>query len=160
MSYISGEGCIILSGKRSFCLELFKQVVMYLSAFTKTPLFLNKALFYVDFKHFQLHGVGITGTRYIHLEYGPCPDQYQNLLQLFLSKGILESGKNHTLKSIEKPDLSVFSDTEKEVLAMVANLAARDGGKKLLKFSHEEEAFLKTKSMQLISYKYSKELKV
>lgn len=150
----------IFSGNRSFCLELFKQVVMYLSGFTKSPLFLNKALFYADFKHFQLHGVGITGTRYVHLEYGPCPDQYQNLLQLFLSKGILESGKNHTLKSVEKYDLRVFSDTEKEILEFVANLAARDGGKRLLKISHEEEAFTKTKSMQFISYKYSKELKI
>jgi hypothetical protein len=150
----------IYSGNRSFCLELFKQAVTYLSGFTKSPLFLNKALFYADFKHFQLHGVSITGTRYVHLEYGPCPDQYQNLLQLFLSKGILESGKNHTLKATEKSDLSIFSDTEKEILEFVAKLTEKDGGKKLLKISHDEEAFQKTKSMQLISYKYSEELRI
>lgn len=150
----------IYSGNRSFCLELFKQAVKYLCEFTKSPLFLNKALFYADFKHFQLYGTGITGTRYVHLEYGPCPDQYQNLIQLFLSNGILEACKNHTLKSVDKPDLCVFSDTEKEVLEMVANLAAKDGGKRLLNISHEEEAFKKTKAFQIISYKYSNELKI
>jgi hypothetical protein len=69
----------IYSGNRSFCLELFKQAACYLIEFTKSPLFLNKALFYADFKHFQQWGTGITGARYVHLEYGPCPDQFQNI---------------------------------------------------------------------------------
>lgn len=150
----------IYSGNRPFCLELLKQAVRYLIGFTKSPLFLNKALFYADFKHHKLHNVGITGTRYVPLEYGPCPDQYQNLIQLLLSNGTLEAGRNHTLKSVDKPDLSVFSDTEKEVLEMVAQLAAKDGGKRLLNLSHEEEAFKKTKAFEIISYKYSSELKI
>ena len=94
------------------------------------------------------------------MEYGPCPDQYQNLIQLFLSNGILEACKNHTLKSVDKPDLCVFSDTEKEVLELIANLAAKDGGKRLLSISHQEEAFKKTKAFQIISYQYSNELKI
>ena len=150
----------IFSGNRPFCLELFKQAVRYLIEFTKSPLFLNKALFYSDFKHFQLHEKSITGARYVHLEYGPCPDQYQNIYQLFLSKGVLIPGKQYTLKSTEKPVLSVFSDSEKEVLEFVARLAKADGGQKLLQISHEEEAYKKTNSLELISYKLSKELKI
>jgi putative zinc finger/helix-turn-helix YgiT family protein len=150
----------IFSGNRMFCLELFKQAVGYLIGFTKSPLFLNKALFYADFKHFQLYGVSITGARYVHLEYGPCPDQFQNIYQLLRSKGILLSGGYHMLKSSQKPDLSVFSDSEIEVLKFVAKLARGDGGKKLLKISHEEEAYTKTEPLQLISYEFSKELKI
>lgn len=150
----------IYSGNRSFCLELFKQAVRYLIGFTKSPLFLNKALFYADFKHFQIFGTSITGARYIHLDYGPCPDQYQNIYQLFLSKGILISGGHHVLKSTEKPDLSVFSDTEKEILEFVAKLAHVDGGKNLLKVSHKEEAFKKTEPLQFISYALSKKLQI
>lgn len=150
----------IFSGNRSFCLELFKQAVKYLISFTKSPLFLNKALFYADFKHFQQFGVSITGARYVHLEYGPCPDQFQNLYQLFLSKGILISGGHHILKSVEKPDLSVFSDSEKEILEFVAQNALKDGGQKLLKLSHEELAFKKTEPLQLISYEFAKGLKI
>lgn len=150
----------IYSGGRSFCLELFKQAVRYLIKFTKSPLYLNKALFYADFKHFQLHGVSITGARYVHLDYGPCPDQYQNLYQLFLSKGVLVAGGHHALKSTEKPDLTVFSDSEREVLQRVAEMTRTDSGKKLLKISHEEEAYKKTEPLQLISYEYSKGLKI
>lgn len=150
----------IFSGNRPFCLELFKQAVQYLIGFTKSPLFLNKSLFYADFKHFQRYGMSITGARYVHLDYGPCPDQYQNIYQLFLFKGILISGGYHTLKSTEKPDLNVFSDSEKEILEFVAQIAHADGGKKLLKMSHDEEAFKKTEPLQLISYEFSKKLKI
>jgi len=150
----------IFSGLRSFCLELFKQAVKYLIEFTKSPLFLNKALFYADFKHFQRYGMSITGARYVHLEYGPCPDQFQNIYQLFLAKGVLVSGGHHILKSMETPDLSVFSDSEKEILDFVAQIAQQDGGQKLLKLSHEEQAFKKTEPLQLISYELSKELKI
>lgn len=148
----------IFSGNRRFCLELFKQAVRYLIAVTKTPLFLNKALFYADFKHFQLYGQSITGARYVHLEYGPCPDQYQNLYQLFLLEGWLFCADQHNLQTNQKPDLSVFSDSEKEVLELVTKAAMRDGGKKLLKNSHEETAFKKTEPLQLISYDLSKGL--
>ncbi len=150
----------IYSGNRPFCLELFKHAVRYLIGFTKSPLYLNKSLFYADFKHFQRYGTSITGTRYIHLDYGPCPDQYQNIYQLFLLKGILVSGGHHILKSIAKPDLKVFSDTEKETLEFIAQISQADGGKKLLKISHEEEAFKKTEPMQIISYEFSKKLKI
>lgn len=150
----------IYSGNRLFCLELFKQAVRFLIGFTHTPLFLNKALFYADFKHFQNYGVSITGARYVHLDYGPCPDQYQSIYQLFLSKEILASGGHHILKSTAKPDLTVFSDSEKEVLESISEFVKQDGGKKLLKISHEEEAFKKTEPLELISYAYSKKLKI
>jgi Antitoxin SocA-like, Panacea domain len=150
----------IYSGNRTFCLELFKQAVRYLIEFTKSLLFLNKALFYADFKHFQQYGVSITGARYVHLEYGPCPDQFQNIYQLFLSKEVLISGGHHILKSIEKPDLTVFSDSERETLEFVAQIAQVDGGKKLLKISHDEQAFKKTEPLQLISDEFAKGLKL
>ncbi len=150
----------IYSGNRTFCLELFKQAVRFLIKFTKSPLFLNKALFYADFKHFQQYGISITGARYVHLEYGPCPDQFQNIYQLFRSKGILISGGHHILKSIEEPDLSFFSDTEKEILQFIAKKTAADGGKSLLKISHDEEAFKKTEPLEIISYEFSKKLKI
>ena len=64
------------------------------------------------------------------------------------------------MKDKEKPDLGVFSDSEKEVLEFVARIACKDGGQKLLKVSHEEQAFKKTEPLQLISYEFSKELKI
>lgn len=150
----------IYSGYRPFSLELFKQAVRYLIGFTKSPLYLNKALFYADFKHFQLYGMSITGARYVHLDYGPCPDQYQSVYQLFLTRGVLISGGHHILKCSGKPELTAFSDTEKEILEFVAKKAHPDEGKKLFKISHEEDAYSKTEPLELISYEFSKKLKI
>ena len=150
----------IYSGLRPFCLELFKQAVRFLIGYTKSPLFLNKALFYADFKHFQLYGTSITGARYVHLDYGPCPDQYQNIYKLFLLRGVLVSGGHHVLKSTEQPDLSVFSDTEREVLESIALKVQQDEGKNLLAISHDEEAYKKTEPLQIISYEFSKKLRI
>lgn len=150
----------IYSGMRKFSWELFKQAVRYLISFTKSPLFLNKALFYTDFKHFKLHASSITGARYVHLEYGPCPDQYQNLIQFLLHEKVLVPAGHHTLKSPVPPDLTVFDDTEKETLAFVAHIAKKDGGEGLLKLSHEEQAYKKTEPLQFISYKFANKLKI
>lgn len=150
----------IFSGHRKFSWELFKQSVRYLIEFTKSPLFLNKALFYLDFIHFKRYGKSVTGVRYVHLEYGPCPDQYQNLISELLSEGALVSAGHHVLKSAGKADLSVFDDTEKETLQIVADLAKKDGGKKLLQLSHEEQAFKKTEPLQYISYEFAIALKL
>ena len=150
----------LYSGNRRFSWELFKQAVRYLIGFAKSPLFLNKALFYADFKHFQCYGNWITGARYVHLEYGPCPDQYQNLIQYLIHEKVLVSARHHELKSSEKAELSVFSDSEKEILEEIAHLAKADGGKKLLMLSHQEQAYKKTESMQFISYEFAKELKI
>lgn len=150
----------IYSGKRRFNWELFKQAVCYLVDLTRSPLFLNKALFYLDFIHFKDHGTSITGSRYVHLEYGPCPDQYQNLFDVLLSEGIVLAVTHHELKSAQTADLSVFDDAEKETLKKIADLVKKDHGKKLLDLSHEEQAFKKTRALQLISYEFAQHLKI
>jgi putative zinc finger/helix-turn-helix YgiT family protein len=150
----------IYNGNRRFSWELFKQAVRYLISFTKSTLFLNKALFYVDFLHYKLHGVSVTGARYAHLEYGPCPQQYENLIYFMIHEGDLIRAKGHTLKISEPADLSIFSDSEKEVLTIIANKAKSDGGQQLLNLSHQEDAYKNTETMAPISYEFAKNLKI
>jgi putative zinc finger/helix-turn-helix YgiT family protein len=148
------------SGNRKFNLELFKEVVRYLVPVARSPLFLNKALFYADFKHFKEHKVSITGARYVPLEYGPCPDQYQSLFNFLLEKGVMVAKGHHQLECPEKPNLILFDDSERETLKHVANLVAADGGKKLLALSHQEKGYINTQSFKHISYHFAEELKI
>lgn len=150
----------IYSGNKLFSFELFKHVVRYLVEYATSPLFLNKALFYTDFKHFQLFNKSITGARYAHLEFGPCPKQYENLFNFMLNEKMLIQAGNHTLKTSEPADLSIFSASEQEVLELIAKQTKPDGGQKLIDLSHEEDAYKKTKSMALISYEFAKNLKI
>jgi putative zinc finger/helix-turn-helix YgiT family protein len=150
----------IYSGKRRFSWELFKQAALYLIKYTKSPLFLNKALFYADFKHYKLFDVSITGARYAHLEYGPCPKRYEMLFEFMLRESLLTRAGGHNLKPATQANLSVFDDSEKEVLESIAKLAERDGGQRLLELSHKEDAYRNTQSLDLISYEHAKTLKI
>lgn len=150
----------IYSGNRKFSLELFKKAACYLVQAAHTTLYLNKALFYADFKHFKKYGRSITGARYIPLEYGPCPDQYQSLFQLFRKQGLFISAGHHKLKTTVQIDLSVFDDAEKETLEFILNLLKKKGGKYLFDLSHDEKAYKNTDHFQFISYEFAKDLKI
>lgn len=150
----------VYSGKRRFSWELFKQAILYLVKFAKSPLFLNKAIFYADFFHYKQFGVSITGARYAHLEYGPCPKRYETLFECMIREELLVRAGGHHLKPTMPADLSLFDDSEKEALEYVAKLTEKDGGKKLLELSHQEDAYKKSQSMSLISYEHSKSLKI
>jgi putative zinc finger/helix-turn-helix YgiT family protein len=147
------------SGNKLFRVDLFANVVLFLLPVFKSPLFLLKALFYVDFLHFRRTDKGITGARYVRLDYGPCPDQYQNLFKHLISKGYIKENGKHDYVQLREPDLKLFDDVEIETLKMVKVFAEKHGEKKLFELSHKEAAFEKTAPFtEMISYKHAKTL--
>ncbi len=103
----------IYSGNRRFSWEIFKQAVLYLVEYAKSPLFLNKALFYADFLHYKLSKVSITGARYAHLEYGPCPKRYEALFEQMILDGLLMRAGGHILAA-KMPADSLFLTIRKK----------------------------------------------
>lgn len=49
-----------------------------------------------------------------------------------LHENLLTRAGEHNLKATRQADLSVFDDSEKEVLKNIAKLTEKDGGKNLL----------------------------
>ncbi len=127
---------------------------------------LNKLLFYADFKHFKEYTVSITGSQYIHYDFGPVPNKYEFITAELREKelGVEEvifgdySGYNYI--SIVDPDLSVFSDSELKVLTEVKEYFKSFGSKAIKEFSHKENAYQQTNNGEIISYLYSNELKI
>lgn len=151
----------IYSGNRKFNFEHFKSLVLCLVEKAKSPLYLNKALFYADFKHFEKYGRSITGSRYVPLDHGPCPDQYRKLFGLLIDNGILKTTKNsHELKRTVTPNIDLFDDQEKETITHIFDMIKNDGGKHLFDVSHKEPAFNETQPFAFISYKYANQLKL
>jgi putative zinc finger/helix-turn-helix YgiT family protein len=149
-----------LTGNRSFSWERFSNATLALVSTCKSPLFINKALFYLDFKHFEKHGVSITGSTYAKLDYGPCPDNYRMLFKKMFEDGLIKESKGHDLVALRKPDMSVFDDNEIETFNFINNLSKKDAGKNLYNLSHEEDAYTKSSMWNQISYKHAKKLKL
>lgn len=149
------------SGNRKFNINTFTHLVLHLLSVTKSPIYLNKALFYVDFKNFQKFGKSVTGARYVALDYGPCPDQFKEIYRyLEEHKFISRSGK-HDLKALRDSHLSIFDDKELEVIKDITERSKKDGGKEIFELSHKEIAFTETtKYIDYISYLKSSSLLV
>lgn len=149
----------IYSGNIKFNLQLFKNVVLYLVEHTsESILFLNKLHFYTDFYHFSKYGVSLTGARYTPLKLGPCPDQYKPIYETLVKTGCLKKIHDHSYKALVSADPTLFEDREKETLEFILKLYQNLGPQKILKASHEEEAYKKTDEGSFISYECSKNL--
>ena len=136
---------------------------------------LNKLLYHADFLHFKRYGRPITGDRYVKMPYGPVPSTAYAVVTDASKKGLAgEMGKTildgkiriRTVKVADKsqsriealidPDLSVFSDSELEVLAEVAKQYKNRSATRLSKDSHSPDApWSKTQDFQTIEYELS-----
>lgn len=148
------------SGKREFSWERFTNAVLALIETCKSPLYINKALFYLDFLHFKKHGLSITGSNYAKLEYGPCPDNYKMLFTKMLEENLIKESKGHELVALQEPDLNLFDDNEKQTISEIVKLAKKDSGKSLYHKSHREEAYTKSSTWGPVSYKFASKLKI
>jgi putative zinc finger/helix-turn-helix YgiT family protein len=124
---------------------------------------LNKLLFYSDFYGYQSQTKSITGLKYIHLPYGPVPDNFDFVYAQLLKENSLDKeevlypngfvGENFI--STRKADLSIFNDDEVEVLKSVKEKFENFTSSEIKEYSHKEKAYKDTNRGEPISYKYA-----
>ena len=139
-----------------------KQVFLRLIEKVDTSkIFLNKIMFYVDFWHYTKFHKSITGTNYIPLQYGPCPEHYHEILKEMIDGSLISCEADHCFKVNLSPDLRGFTQDEIQTIDEIIALAQTDRGKKLFDLSHQEKGFLETPLYQPISYEiYARDLKI
>ncbi|MFC1475860.1 type II TA system antitoxin MqsA family protein [Candidatus Zixiibacteriota bacterium] len=148
-----------LSGFKGFEFVKFLNAVLL---FCKEPVFttvLNKLLFYSDFLHFKKFAISITGTRYVHMQFGPVPDEYRFCLALLESDSVLETeevifdgGSGAIYISKAPADLGVFDESELRCLLHVKSRFEKISATDVSQYSHNEPAYKETKHGDLISY--------
>lgn len=155
------------SGQCRFTLEKFANAILFFCERPQWKTAINKFLFYADFKHFRSHRRSITGARYAHAPFGPCPDKFEHLFAWLADQGgvdISEVAKRdysgEKIRALTKPDMSVFARSEVQVLREVKEKLAGMTAKDLSDLSHGERGYTQTKTGELISYRYSKDLRI
>lgn len=87
-----------------------------------------KDIWLADRYHLRKYGRPITNDIYLAMNYGPVGSSVKDIVELsdFLSEKekkyaskFIEACRKHFVKSIKSPDLSVFSETDIEVLKLV-----------------------------------------
>lgn len=130
---------------------------------------LNKLLFYADFVNFYLNGRSISGANYVHLPFGPVPDQYEQILKKLTAAGELEMTAIKTRKGTASeihPGANAGSAAEKlapeeaAALDWVLDNYGEMSTEEIMELSHNEKAYRNTYPNEKIAYGYAQFLEI
>ena len=151
----------VFSGYRAFSLEKMAAMVSYLSSRTsdlyKTKL--NKLLFYADFANYYLNGNSISGSRYVHLPYGPVPEGYEETLETLNHYGVVDISRQNSaelVRSGENSTTDFLAPEEVHSLDWVLATYGSMSASQLTEISHRERAYKNTRTGEEIAYEYAK----
>ncbi len=162
----------IQSGFRRFDLDRFEAAILFFCSAMenvfKTKL--NKLLWYFDFLSFKRQMRSATGAIYIHLPYGPVPDNYDFFLANLVREQALEPFEvifdedkgvaGEVFRALEEPELKLFNKSELECLRFVVSHFGEMSAKEISEHSHNEEGYKNTSSGQVIAYEWAKPIKL
>ncbi|HKP68844.1 MAG TPA: Panacea domain-containing protein [Pyrinomonadaceae bacterium] len=151
------------TGSLSFSFEKLAAMTSYIASsgndVSKTKL--NKLLFYSDFVNYFLHGKSISGSRYMHMHYGPVAEYYRETLET-----LSEENKLHTIRTDGHDEiladgseaLDVLTFLEIASLDWVLNNFGSLTAHEISEHSHDERAFRFTRQGEFIPYEFAKYL--
>lgn len=120
---------------------------------------LMKLLYYADFDHMERYGKPITGARYCKLEQGPVPAEALDRLErmavqrkIRVEQRSLGSYSQFRYESEIEPDLSLFSESEKETLKHVVDRWAHEPLSRIVAATHAEAPWLSVRLGEHIPY--------
>lgn len=155
----------VFTGRRTFSFEKLAAMIDYV-AYRGTNVYktkLNKLLFYSDFIHFHLSGASISGSRYVHLPYGPVPERYEGVLAKLSAVDTItieKRGEYQLIKGWNDPIIGTLSNEEKRTLDLVLEKLGTMTSSELTRQSHREKAYKFTKLGEPIAYEYAKFLEI
>ena len=128
---------------------------------------LMKLLNYSDMVFYKENGISMSGLRYVHLPYGPVPENFDILLGKMESDHVIhidivyDNGyeKHQVVPECDIPD-RVFSKEEYIVLERIYNKFKDYGSIDISNYSHREKGYCETKKGEIISYKYAKDIRL
>lgn len=159
-----------LNGYRMFKQDKVHQMILFFAEKLnpwKTKL--NKLLFYSDFLHYKHYGYSISGLKYVAINYGPVPNDYEMLFMFgrkneVFKKVYQEINENASGEIIEpmknaKFNQVLFEDIEMETLNTILDKFKNITSSQIVKMSHEEKAWTENyKKHPFIDYNYSFDL--
>lgn len=164
-----GEMPSIENGFKPFDYEKFCAMVLFFAKKTAGLLKVKllKLLNYSDMIFYQENGISMSGTRYVHLPYGPVPKNYDILFGMLAADNIahieveFDNGyeKHQVIPDSEIPE-GALSEAELAVLERIYEKFADFGSVEISNYSHKEKGYMATKQGEIISYSYAKDIQI
>ena len=149
-----------LSGGRTFAFKKLGSMVDYIASrghsISRTKL--NKLLFYSDFVNYFLHGESITGSRYVHLHYGPVAEHYRETLEIMEDEAALRlvNVRGHDeLVAVGDKSLKFLTILNVATINWVLGNFGKMSAQEISDYSHREYALLLTHEGEFIPYRFA-----
>ena len=128
---------------------------------------LMKLLNYSDMVFYKENGVSISGLKYVHLQYGPVPENFDMLLGKMSSDHVAHievfyvNGyeKHQVIPECDIPK-GVLSKSEMDVLNRINEKFKGFGSADISNYSHKENGYRSTAQGEIISYSYAKDIQM
>ncbi len=126
---------------------------------------LNKLLYYLDFISYRDRSKSVTKDLYIHKNYGPVPDQVDDILVALKGSNKIqveqvpykESFKTK-LNALVDPNLDAFDEYEKELLERICKKFELWTTSKIVAQTHLEAPWFYSKLFDVVDYEYAKDI--
>lgn len=157
------------NGFKGFDYEKLCAMVLYFAhkgtELLKTKLM--KLLNYSDMTFYKENGISISGLKYVHLPYGPVPDNFDMIFGRMAADHIAhievsyDNGyeKHQVIPECEVPE-EVLSDAEIQMLDRIYDKFKDFGSVEISDYSHKEKGYMSTKKGEIISYAYAKDIEL
>lgn len=120
---------------------------------------LNKVLFYADFLAYALLGNPITGFEYQKLKKGPAPRrmaqiraQMEALGEIAIQKVQTVAGQQHRVRPLRKPNLSLFSQRELELVDRIIDTLKDKDAEQVSDLTHLDVGWKAAQMNETIPY--------
>lgn len=157
------------NGFKAFDYEKLYAMVLFFahksSELLKTKLI--KLLNYSDMIFYKENGISISGLKYVHLPYGPVPENFDMLFGKMTADHIVhievifEKGyeKHQVILECDIPE-GILSENELDVLERIYIKFKDFESVDISKYSHKEKGYRSTEQGEIISYSYAKDIKL
>ncbi len=126
---------------------------------------LMKLLNYADMVFYKENGVSMSGLKYIHLPYGPVPENFDLLLGKMAADDVIHIDvlynngyEKHRIIPDADASNDVLCEAEISVLKRIFDKFKEFGSVEISNYSHKEKGYTQTRQGQIISYKYAKDI--
>ena len=164
-----GEKPCIENGFKLFDYEKLCAMVLFFAKKSAGVLKVKllKLLNYSDMVFYQENGISMSGTKYVHLPYGPVPKNYDILLGMMEADGVahieveFDNGyERHQVMPDKDIPMGALSETELAVLDRIYERFADFGSVEISNYSHREKGYMSTEQGEIISYSYAKDIRL
>ena len=157
------------NGFKAFDYEKFCAMVLHIAHRQKDLLKtkLLKLLNYADMIFYKENGISMSGAKYVHLPYGPVPDNFDLLFgtmtanHLVYIEVVYDNGyeRHQVIPECDVPD-GVLSESEIAVLDRICDKFSGFGSVDISNYSHKESGYQATRPGEIIPYSFAKDIEL